>query len=51
MHEIMLGEMPIGWLFGAVERGMHWVETLEKRWSLEVERAKSWSGAFHSEFN
>jgi hypothetical protein len=33
-HEISLGEMPMGWLFGAVEQGMHWVGTLEEMWSI-----------------
>jgi hypothetical protein len=27
----------MGWLFCAVEGGIHWVETLEKRWSVDVE--------------
>jgi hypothetical protein len=40
-HEINLGEIPMGWLFSAVERGMYWVEMLEKRWYIEVERRRA----------
>jgi hypothetical protein len=32
--------MSMGWLFGAVERGIHYVETLEKRCSVEVKAIK-----------
>jgi hypothetical protein len=30
----------MGWLFGEVKQGMHWVDKLGKRWYLEVKTIK-----------
>jgi hypothetical protein len=39
-REIMQGTPPRGWLSDAVERGMHWVGTLEKRHFIEMEAGR-----------
>jgi hypothetical protein len=39
-REIMQGTPSRGWLSDAVERGMHWVGTLEKRHFIEMEAGR-----------